>query len=384
LVDLLRSWNIEPVATVGHSSGTALQNDLTTNSAHTNGVFSGEIAAAYAAGYHTAAEAIVLAYFRGQVVAKNKREGCMLAVGLGIDKVQDYLFGVETKVKIAAVNSPNSVTLSGETAAVVSIFDRCKAENIFARVLRTGGNAYHSHHMIALGEEYEILVRQGIDETTDEIAQDALFPTSSTWISSVNPHKTLSRKSLSPSYWRRNLESPVLFSQAIETLIQRENLTVDLLVEVGPHPALAGLLNQIRIEIERNGAKMPICHGTLRKSQDALMNILTLAGDLFINNTAINLAAVNAMDQVENGKWELAHGKVCVDLPNYVYHYGPPIYYENRFNRELRLRKHLRHDLLGARQPGNSKSHPTWRNMLRLKDVLWLADHKVRLYRVLP
>lgn len=92
LLALLRQWGIEPDVTVGHSSG--------------------EIAAAYAAGYLTASEAIVIAYFRGQVVSTNTRKGLMMAVGLGYSEARSYLDGIETEVKIAAVNSPNSVTLS--------------------------------------------------------------------------------------------------------------------------------------------------------------------------------------------------------------------------------------------------------------------------------
>ena len=84
LTDLLRSWKVQPIATVGHSSG--------------------EIAAAYAAGVHTAAEAIVIAYHRGRAVSQSRREGLMLAVGLGADQVAPYTQGLN--IAIAAVNSP--------------------------------------------------------------------------------------------------------------------------------------------------------------------------------------------------------------------------------------------------------------------------------------
>ena len=348
--------------------------------ADTDQILPGEIAAAYTAGHLTAAEAIVLAYFRGQVVAKNRRKGCMLAVGLGMDKAQDFISGLESDVKIAAINSPESVTLSGETSAIKSIIDKCTAENIFAKVLKTGGNAYHSHHMVDLGVEYEFLVRQGISEIPEENAQRSTFSTSTRWVSSVDPQQDLPHISVSPAYWRWNLESPVLFLQAIQTLVYSADPKLDLLLEVGPHPALGALLHQIRIGAERNGLKVPHCLATLRRDGDSLKNMLTLAGDLFIKNIAIDLAAVNATDQLDNGKWVLAHGKVCIDPPNYVYHYGASIYYENRFNREWRSRKHLRHDILGARQAGNSKNHPSWRNLLRMKDVPWLADHKVRVF----
>src|SRR3712207_7662056 len=39
------------------------------------------------------------------------------------------------------------------------------------------------------------------------------------WISSVSPWQLRENKSATPQYWRQNLESPVLFSQAIEHLM---------------------------------------------------------------------------------------------------------------------------------------------------------------------
>ena len=98
LVDLLASWAVRPSSVAGHSSG--------------------EIAAAYASGRITAAEAIVAAYYRGQAVSKNTQEGAMLAVGLSSDDVIKYLEGRESEVKVAAINSPSSVTLSGEANAI--------------------------------------------------------------------------------------------------------------------------------------------------------------------------------------------------------------------------------------------------------------------------
>ena len=94
LVDLLSFWNVKPVAAVGHSSG--------------------EIAAAYATGGHSAAEAIIVAYYRGRVLATHETPGRMLAVGLGPDQVSSYLEPNQGKVVIAAINSPSSVTLSGD------------------------------------------------------------------------------------------------------------------------------------------------------------------------------------------------------------------------------------------------------------------------------
>lgn len=358
LIDLLSLWNVKPVAAVGHSSG--------------------EIAAAYATGNHSAAEAIIVAYFRGKVLATHKTPGRMLAVGLGPHQVSSYLEPAQGKVVIAAVNSPSSVTLSGDDGAVIAVKESLDQDKIFARLLQTGGKAYHSHHMASLGEEYESLTKRAMHKLTREIALSTR-QSSALWISSVLPSRTQACEDLSPAYWRKNLESPVLFSSAIEKLAKDPSVCLDHLIEIGPHPALGGPLRQVRAALEtQEGAKLPPCLGSLSRGEDGLKNMLSLAGSLFIRNVAVDLVAVNSVEIIdEEGKLGMSGASIIGDLPNYQFHYGTPIYYESRYNKEWRLRKHLRHDILGAKQPGCAKGSPSWRNMLRLKDVPWLDDHKL-------
>ncbi|MCJ1377213.1 hypothetical protein MMC17_000305 [Xylographa soralifera] len=364
LVDLLSSWNIKPVATVGHSSG--------------------EIAAAYAAGYHTAEVAIILAFYRGKVVSHNKRRGSMLAVGLGSDEVATYLEGFAEEVVIAAINSPESVTLSGEADAIDQIKEKLDQHKVFARHVKTGNNAYHSHHMASLGEEYERLTQRALDRLSRKMVDHSNRHTA-TWISSVTPHKTISLDTLSPKYWRKNLESPVRFGPAVQCMARQLNGGIDVLVEVGPHSALAGPLRQIRAQLElEEGIKLAPCLASIVRGGDALRNTLDLAGNLFLKNVPVDLKTVNAVETNWNGKMKFSHGTILVDLPNYKFHYAKPIIYENRYNKEWRLRKHLRHDILGARQPGCAKGRPAWRNMLRLRDVPWLDDHKLLPHPVFP
>ena len=358
LVDLLLSWNVKAVAAVGHSSG--------------------EIAAAYATGAHSAAEAIIVAYYRGKVLATHRTPGLMLAVGLGPNQVFSYLEPTQGKVVIAAVNSPNSVTLSGDDGAVAAVKRSLDREKIFARLLQTGGKAYHSHHMTSLGEEYVRLTKCAMQKLTQEIASSTR-QRSALWVSSVDPSKTQSGEDLSPEYWRRNLISPVLFSPAIERLAKDPIISLGQLIEIGPHPALAGPLRQIRAALETlDGVRLPPCLGSISRGDDGLRNMLSLAGALFIQNVPIDLVAVNSVQSThEDGKSGKSRALIIKDLPNYQFHYGTPIYYESRYNKEWRLRKHLRHDILGAKQPGCAKGSPSWRNMLRLKDVPWLDDHKL-------
>ena len=355
MVDLLASWSIRPVAVVGHSSG--------------------EIAAAYASGYITAAEAIMAAHFRGLAISKNKRQGAMLAVGLGADQVVGYLQGIEAQVQIAAMNSPGSTTLSGDADAIEALSTTLDRDGVFNRILRTSGSAYHSHHMLAIGGEYNEMLRKGADHIKQLGEGDVKhrYPRIP-WVSSVKPQIIFDEDSLA-DYWRANLESTVRFSEAVVTMMSLTEGTVpDVLIEIGPHPALKGPLEQILKGIAKPTQYIP----SLRRNEDAQISLLKLAGMLFGTNAEIDLGAVNSIDAgTYEGKAMFAHGRTAVDLPTYQYTYGQVNYYESRSSKEYRLREIARHDLLGSRLPGSSKLQPQWRNVLRVKDIPWLSDHRL-------
>ncbi|KAI1407920.1 hypothetical protein F5Y13DRAFT_205598 [Hypoxylon sp. FL1857] len=358
LVDLLASWSIRPVAVAGHSSG--------------------EMAAAYASGYITAAEAITTAYLRGQVVSRNKKKGAMLAVGLGTSDVSKYIINWGSHVQIAAMNSPISVTLSGDVQAIEEVSVELEKDGIFNRLLHTGGNAYHSHHMAALGNDYVDMLSNGVEYIKDIglIDEAKRYPLVQ-WISSVKPHKALTRRDVTAGYWRANLESPVRFTDAITEMMSLGNdATVDVLVEIGPHPALKSPLGQILKSI---GSRTKFRYvSSSKRNEDGRESILRLAGTLFGLNARIDLAAVNAADGGSHrGDWHLVHGCTVVDLPPYQYAYGPVRYYESRASKESRLRSAIPHDLIGSEVPGVSKLQPQWRNVLRVKDLPWLADHRL-------
>jgi acyl transferase domain-containing protein len=263
LVDLLRSWSIVPQASVGHSSG--------------------EMAAAYASGFISAAEAIVVAYCRGCAVSQmsNPREGSMLAVGLPSDLVRPYLSDLESKVQIAAVNSPSSVTLSGDVIEMNQLQNTFKAEGVFVRKLETGGMAYHSHHMTAPGVVYEEMLDVALEDIR-KIGHGILSDdgTRTTWISSVRPDKSMATSIITSAYWRRNLTSPVQFSKAIEILFSERNGPPDVLVEIGPHSVLRSPLKQICSQLADAGIKTPVYVSTIKRHDDGMRNVLDLCGNL--------------------------------------------------------------------------------------------------------
>lgn len=122
LVDLLRDFGVVPDSVVGHSSG--------------------EIAAAYSTGAVTAEDAIKIAYYRGRISKFARKDGAMLAVGLGPKAVAPYL--VDGAV-IACENSSTSVTVSGDEVAVDEVAAKVRElhHDVLVRRLRVQ-QAYHS------------------------------------------------------------------------------------------------------------------------------------------------------------------------------------------------------------------------------------------------
>ena len=355
LVNLLASWSLIAGAVVGHSSG--------------------EIAAAYAAGLITEQEAIVTAYLRGRAVSRNTREGAMLAVGADALEIRPELATEEGPVIVACHNSPESLTLSGDAEAVKEVKEVLEGANKFARVLATGGNAYHSHHMRELGERYE----QEMNETASRVPSRGssttrkncvAFP--ATFFSSVYGRK-YPTATLGSRYWRKNLESPVLFHEAISEMVTV--MRPEVLIEIGPHSALMAPLRQIS-KTMTSEVKFPAYLSALKRNSDNVSDVLALAGTFFVKGYRVDLGRVNAVDTGDLKRPWI--GKTITDLPHYQWQYPDHfILHENRYTREWRLRMHPRHDVLGSRIPGGVKTEPTWRNVLRSKDLAWLKDHRV-------
>ena len=359
LVQLLRLWDINPTVTVGHSSG--------------------EIAAAFAAGYISASQAIVFAYYRGLVVRDVSNEGAMLAVGLGAEAVEPYLVELKGKILVACHNSPAGVTLSGDASAIADIQKRLSADNVFARLVKTGGKAYHSHHMEPASSKYESRIRRAREVS---MQLDIPLKTNARMVSSVTNSVIAKDAVLDEFYFSRNLKQPVLFNQAVQSILTDPMFVdVNTLIEIGPHSAMAGPISQIKTAL---GLSQLEYLPSLLRGQDAASQMLKLAGELFLRDYPLDIVTITAEEKSsKSGKIDLKHGCLIVDLP--PYQWGKKAYWaEARHSDELRHPKYPRHDLLGSILPGGSLSQPTWRNILRIRDVPWLVDHSLGGEAVFP
>ncbi|KXJ87198.1 hypothetical protein Micbo1qcDRAFT_151968 [Microdochium bolleyi] len=357
LVAVLEEWGIEPAVSVGHSSG--------------------EIGAAYAAGLVSAPEAILAAFYRGLAVKQAAPAGSMMAVGLGADDVAPYLEGVPAEdVIIACENSPSSVTLSGTDEGIDRLRQKLDADGVFARALRTG-RAYHSPHMAPVAPVYEHLLLSAMLR----LDEDALSwrMAQSHMVSSVTGKEIVPEQVGAP-YWSDNLRSRVLFDTAVQAIGSLEHLQdVSVMVEIGPHSALAGPFKQI---CAAHGLSRFRYVPTLVRNKDSAVQLLKAAGELFLHRVDdLDLGRVNELEALAMPGGSFAHKTrkplLLVDLPSYQWNYERRFWAEPRFSAEQRHIKYPRHDVLGTRIVGLSESAAAWKNQLRHRDVPWFKDHSL-------
>lgn len=332
----------------------------------------GEIGAAYAAGLTTAKNAIAAAYFRGKVAASLRTDGAMLAVGMGENAVRHYIeeAGFLGRVIIGCYNSPSSTTLSGDKEAIEKLKETFDEENVFARILRTGGKAYHSHHMKEAATRYQSYLQ---DESV-VISATGLRPKVSMFSTVRTQVINAEWATIPDRYWADNLNSPVLFDQGVTHMLNKMP-DISMLIEIGPHAALAGPLRQICQACNKSGISyVP----TLKRKTHDVDQMLQLAGTLWAKNAPIDIGAVTCFEHMsEDAAIEKRAGSLLVDLPPYHWTYSKPSLFESRLSREHRGMKETRHDILGRRVVGPSALQPVWRNILRQRDLPWLAHHRL-------
>ncbi|KAK3328388.1 hypothetical protein B0T19DRAFT_475997 [Cercophora scortea] len=345
LVQLLRSWDIHPTAVVSHSSG--------------------EIAAAYTAGALSFSEALGVVYYRGELARKYKelstQAGGMLAAGISASEAGSYIANTAAggRVVVACVNSPESVTLSGDLDDLDEVVARLERDGVFARKLKVP-LAYHSHHMLPMAAEY-----------TERLTQ--ILPAKPSWTgdvifaSPVTGAIVDSPDTLTPDHWVHNLTSPVLFSDAFDALSK----SIDAVVEIGPHSTLSGPIRQIL-----KGRKIGYA-SCLKRPVDAVETMQDLACELLGLGYPVSLRAVNSAGSEH-------HLKFVPDLPTYPWNHTSRYWVESRVNKDTRQKRFPPHELLGLPVSGATPLSPEWRNLLRLSDVPWLADHQVDSQVVLP
>ncbi|XP_036375961.1 highly reducing polyketide synthase cm3B-like [Megalops cyprinoides] len=208
IVSLLKHWGIRPDAILGHSVG--------------------EVAAAHCSGLLSLEDAVKVIYFRS-VLQSRVTGGKMLVVSnVEVSEILTLLPAYSGKVCLAAFNSPQSCTLSGDAGAVESLHQKLKtslnSKNLFLHILDVP-TAYHSHMMDPILAQ----IVENIGSLQENKMEAELFSTVTGKVCSQGDFST-------GKYWARNVREPVSFEQAVKSATKDKKNVV--FVEIGPRRAL--------------------------------------------------------------------------------------------------------------------------------------------------
>ncbi|MFI9155869.1 type I polyketide synthase [Streptomyces sp. NPDC053367] len=269
LAAVWRSYGVEPAAVVGHSQG--------------------EIAAAHVAGGLSLADAAKVVARRSQAWATLSGKGGMLSVLGTAREVEERLEPWRERLGIAAVNSPETVTVSGDPEALDALEAALHAEGIRSRRVPGVDTAGHSPQVDGLRER---MLR--------EAAGVRPGPSGVAYYSTVTGGP-LDTRQLDTDYWYRNMREPVDFEAATRALLDDGHTAF---IECSPHPMLA---LSIRQTAEAAGPDVAVT-GTLRRDFGG--------EDRFVTSFA------EACAQGVEPDWEAVFGPAAthpVDLPTYPF-----------------------------------------------------------------
>ena len=326
LAALWRSWGIEPSVIVGHSVG--------------------EVAAAHIAGVLSLEDAVAVIFHRSSLQHRTEGDGTLLAVGMPLCGAEALIATYNGALSIAAINSPCSVTLSGDRSALNQIMGSLTAESIFCRFLATD-IPYHSRRM----EPLMVELSRSLNTIRARPAKIPLFST-------VTGHAVVGTE-LDGSYWAKNIRRTVRFSEALQRVAEVGSTTF---LEVSSHPVLA------RYILECNKASDTVTVlSSLRNGEDDLRTMFSSLGRLYTLGCRV--------------EWKrLYPDGEFVHLPTYPWQHER-FWFESENEQQRRLES-AGHPLLG--KPTKS-ALPIWTSEIDIRhEHHYLGDHCIRGTVVFP
>ncbi|WDT53149.1 type I polyketide synthase [Streptomyces sp. G7(2002)] len=243
LAGLWRARGVEPDAVVGHSQG--------------------EIAAACVAGALTLEDAARVVVLRGRALTALAGRGGMLSVPLPLPEVEERLAPWGDRISVAAVNSPRSVAVSGETHALDELFAALQADGVRVRRIPID---YASHS--AQVEEVREQMLADLAPISPRTGATPFFSTvTGDWIDTGL---------LDAEYWYQNLRRTVRFEHAVRSLAEQDYRAF---VETSPHPVVTTVVRETLDALDIPDAAVV---GTLRRGEGGRRRFLTSLAELSV------------------------------------------------------------------------------------------------------
>ena len=341
LVELFKTWGVYPDCVLGHSSG--------------------EVAAAYASGALSLADATRLVFHRATLQQRVAGSGRMLTIGLdrpGVEELLDTLdipFRLDgdrpVQVEIACENAPANTVICGREDDLHPVVEELERRNLQNRLI-PGNIAFHSRAMDAIE-----------DDALEAFAflDGRAFDVDVPFVSSVTGVET---ERLDSAYWWSNIRQPVRFGSAMET-VKRDHHP-DVVLELAPHSALQPIVVQCVEGIVSQPAVIP----TFMRDADTGTGFLEALGALFRAGVTLDFAAQYPRPQ-----------PIVHLLPGHPRDEQKTV--DNRLDDEFFLQQgdYAHGPLVGHRI---SSDHLLFEARLSERAFPWLAEHRVHHASIMP
>lgn len=252
LARLWMSWGLQPTAFLGHSIG--------------------EYVAACLSGVFDLSGALRLVAMRGRLM-ESMPEGMMLAIPRPAEQLENVL---AEDLWLAAINTPSSCVISGTSAATAVLEERLRAQGVESQRLQTS-HAFHSGLMDRAVAPFVSAVE---DVTLHAPAIPLISNVSGTWLEAADAQD--------PSYWGRQLRSPVRFAAGVTEISRHEDT---IWIEVGPGQTLTKLTRQ-QLPVERRSSVTPSLPGR-GKTESERATMLEALGQLWTAGVPVNWTGVD-------------------------------------------------------------------------------------------
>jgi acyl transferase domain-containing protein/NADPH:quinone reductase-like Zn-dependent oxidoreductase/acyl carrier protein len=345
LAELWRSWGIVPDAVIGHSMG--------------------EVAAAFVAGALSLQDAARVVCRRSALLRRLSGRGAMAVVGLSLAEAEKAVAGYAGLVSVAVSNSSAATVVSGDSAAVAELMAVLEGREVFVRPVEVDV-ASHSPQMDVLRDDL-------LGELAGLAPRTALVPVYSTVTGAV-----IDGTALDADYWVRNLREPVLFAPTVARALGDDHT---VFVEIGPHPVLAGPVQRI-CQDEQRQADVVV---SMRREEDERAVLREALGRLYCGGQPVAWDAVSGQE-----------GRCVPMLPRYEWQ-------RERHWAEAaglwRAGSHVGGALVPRRRAGGALAHPllgrylrsasrpelhAWETGLGPQVMGYLGDHRVLGGAVMP
>ncbi|MFG2052915.1 SDR family NAD(P)-dependent oxidoreductase [Micromonospora sp. NPDC048930] len=186
----------------------------------------GEISAAHLAGLLSLDDAALLVTTRARLMNSITTPGAMIALQANRDEADELIAG-HTGVAIAAVNTPQTVVISGDRDTCQQLAAQWREQGRKATALQVS-HAFHSPHMAAIADEFRAVA-----------ASLTYHAPTLPVVSNVTGQLATTDQLTDPDYWTRHILAPVHYADGITTLHDQHG--VRTFVELGPDGTLTTL-----------------------------------------------------------------------------------------------------------------------------------------------